>query len=178
MLSVLKTILTRLDNIEQQLNKTKGAAGLPLKQIPVKFSPQEAEKSIAALQHEAKSIIIEAKDEAFKIKREAEEEARKIRQEAISIEQRLITKEESIDKRMNLLDERERQFREKEEERNQRLTEIEKLRSELIAKLEKVAHLTREEAKSLILSAMEEKLKADIAKQIREAETTARQEAE
>jgi len=181
MLSVLKTILTRLETIEKQLN-TEGAIQPSSKKPSVKPSAPQVTAPVfqtpAVLQQEAKAIIIEAKDEAFRIKREAEVEAGKVRQEAISIESRLVTKEESIDKRMDFLDKREQQIRSKEDEQVKRLADIEKTRMELIAKLEKAAHLTRDEAKQLILAAMEDKLRADIAKQIREAETIARTESE
>ncbi len=181
MLSVLKTILTRLETIEKQLN-AEGTIQPSSKKPSVKPSAPQAAAPVfqapSVLQQEAKAIIIEAKDEAFRIKREAEVEAGKVRQEAISIESRLVAKEESIDKRVDFLDKREQQLRSKEDEQVKRLAEIEKTRMELIAKLEKAAHLTREEAKQLILAAMEDKLKDDIAKQIREAETIARTESE
>lgn len=182
MLSVLKTILARLEKIEKQLGaadiKTTGETKPPIAVSPPPPPPASSAAAGASAQQEAKAIIIEAKDEAYKIKRDAEEEARKTRQEALAIENRLIAKEESIDKKISSLDDRERQLRVREGEQAKRLAEIEKIRTELIAKLEKVAQLTRDEAKALILSAMEDRLKVDIAKRIREAETVAKQESE
>jgi len=175
MLSVLKTILSRLEKIEKQLGSE--VSGMSKDSVPLTSSPQDKEE-ILNIQHQAKSILIEAKDEALRIKREAEEEARRLRQETISIEQRLIAKEESFVNRLNQLEEKEKLFRLKEESIEKRLNEIEKYRNELIAKLENVAHLTREEAKNLILKAIEDKLKEDIAKRIREAEIVAKQEAD
>ncbi len=171
MLSVLKTILTRLEKIEKQLG-APGTVSDEKEIIPEKHKPDRILTS--NLENEAKKIIIEARDEAFKIKREAEEESRRIRQESLAIEQKLIAKEENIDRRLSSLDERERLLQSKENEHLKRLAELDKLRTELIAKLEKVAHLTREEAKNLILSAVEDKLKEDIAKRIREAESIAK----
>lgn len=174
MLSVLKTILTRLEKIEKQL-------GAPVTVSDEKEVIPQMHKSDRIippnLESEAKRIIIEARDEAFKIKREAEEESRRIRQESLAIEQKLISKEENIDSKLSSLDERERLLQSKENEHLKRLAELDKLRTELIAKLEKVAHLTREEAKNLILQAMEDKLKEDVAKRIREAESIAKIEA-
>lgn len=178
-MSILQTILSRLEKIEQQLASKDQTIAV------VKSQPASAQKvvsvdtkSIVEAQQEVKTIIIEAKDEAYRIKKEAEDEARKIRQETIAIEQRLIAKEENIDKKMELVSSRERQLLAKEEELTKRLAELDKLRSELIAKLEKVAQLTRDEAKKLILSAVEERSKEDIAKKIKEAELLLKQDIE
>jgi ribonuclease Y len=48
--------------------------------------------------------------------------------------------------------------------------EVESQKEKIIQKLEKIAQLTKDEAKNLLLSAWEDKLKADIAKKIREAQ--------
>ena len=95
MLSVLKTILNRLEKIEKQLEVKEPEK---TKSIPVQSPPPRIiETNINEVRTEAKAILIEAKDEAFRIKREAEEESRKIRQEALTIEQKIIAKEENID---------------------------------------------------------------------------------
>lgn len=173
MLSVLKTILTRLEKIEKQLAPAGDST-----QVEEKKQQVAIPVDLFTVRNEAKAILIEAKDEAFKIKREAEEEARKIRQETLAIEQRLMLKEETIDKKISLLEDREKQLQSKEESFVKRQAEIDKLRMDLIAKLENVAHLTRDEAKKLILTAMEDRLKEDVAKRIREAETLAKQGAD
>jgi len=176
MLSVLKTILNRLEKIEKQLEVKEPEK---TKSIPVQSPPPRIiETNINEVRTEAKAILIEAKDEAFRIKREAEEESRKIRQEALTIEQKIIAKEENIDKKLAQLDDRERSMKNREDSINKKLAEIDKYRNDLISKLENVAHLTRDEAKNLILTAVEEKLKEEIAVRIKEAENQAKQEAD
>lgn len=176
MIPVLKNILNRLEQIEKQLNG-KEAPPAVVKMVPV-IKQDINPNMISSIQTEAKAIILEAKDEAFRIKKEAEEEASKIRREAISIEQRLVTKEDSIDSRLEVVSRKEKELLTKEQEILKRLSEVDKLRTDLIAKLEKVAQLTRDDAKSLILSAVEDKLREDIAKRIQEAETQAKLEVE
>lgn len=175
MLQVLKVILNRLDSIEKQL-ETKEEEGVPkpTSAKPTSFDPQ----IVSNAQQEARTIILEAKDEALAIKREAEEEARNVRQEVLQIESRIAAKEENIDRKASGLAEKEHQIITKEESIGKRLAEVEKQRTDLIAKLEKVAHLTREEAKELILSAVEEKLKEEVAKKIKDAQDQAKQEGE
>ncbi len=177
MLPVLKIILTRLEKIEQQLSAKEKSSEKPVVQA-VKIPQEESTISIISANQEAKAIIIEAKDEAFRIKKEAEDESRKVRQEALVIQQRLVTKEEAIDRKFGELADQKRNIEQKEAEIEKRITEIEKLKSDLIAKLEKVAKLTRDEAKSLILTAVEEKLKEEVAKRIKEAENIAKQDSE
>jgi len=173
--SVLKTILDRLNNIERQLTDAEKEE---VSQKKTSSKPAPTQISESPVNEQARAILIDAKDEAFRIKRDAEEEAKKIRGESLSIEQRLITKEENLDNRNNRLDEHEKQITKREEDLISSIKDQESLRTELIAKLEKVAHLTRDEAKNLILAAMEDKLKEEIAKKIKEAELVAKQESE
>src|SRR3989338_8207039 len=176
MLSVLRTILDRLEKIEKQLG-VKEPSETPKITSVVKVSPLPVTPAVdmSLLQQKAKEILIEARDEAFKIKKEAEYDTRQSRQEALLIERRILEKEENLDRRMKVLDGREEMIVHNEKDILKKLEEVDKSRTDLIAKLEKAAHLTRDEAKSLILSAVEDKLKEDIARKIREAEETIRQ---
>lgn len=104
----------------------------------------------------AREIIIEAKDEALRLRRDAEDEVRR--------------KVEVIDRREGALSERDKRLSEIEKE-------IEKLKQEQIAKLEKAAHLTRDEAKEIILSVVRDGIREDIAKELRQAQEKAKEEA-
>lgn len=176
-LPILKTILDRLEKIEKTLGK-ESVEKDKSEETKAPLQSVSDKAVISAAQQEARAIVIEAKDEAFRIKKDAEEEARRVRQEALSLEQRLIAKEETIDQKLESLAGKERDLLKKEGFITQKLADIDKKRSDLIAKLEKAAHMTRDEAKNLILSAVEDKLKEEIAKKIKEAETLAKQEAE
>jgi ribonuclease Y len=134
--------------------------------------------AVSDAQTKAREIVIEAKDEALRIKHQAEDEARKIRQDALSLEGRLAQKEESIDRKLADIDARGRKLDERQHELESLKAELEQIKQEQIAKLERAAGLTRDEAKKLILEAVEGKLKEEVAKQIKEAETTAHEEAD
>jgi ribonuclease Y len=129
----------------------------------------EAQKKLA--EAAAREIILEAKDEALRIRREGEAEVRHLEE---SVREREIT----ADRKDASLEVREKRTLEAEEQILQKREEIEKLRRETIEKLEKVAHLTRDEAKSLILSELRGSLDADIAREIKEAEAKAKEESE
>jgi ribonuclease Y len=129
-------------------------------------------------QAKAREIILEARDEAFRIKKAAEEEARKARAAAFQLEKKLTAKEEAVERKIGAQEERERQFKAKDKELEKALAEVDGIKTEQLKKLEKIAHLTRDEAKKLILTKLEEKLKEDVAKEIREAEARVRTEAD
>lgn len=125
---------------------------------------------------DAREIIQDARDEAFRIKKAAEEEARKIRQEVLEIEKRLAQKEESLDSKLNQITKLEEKIETSRQAYVKRDQELSKVRNELVDKLSKISSLTRDEAKKLILSNLEEELKDEIAKRIKEAEETIKSE--
>lgn len=119
---------------------------------------------------DAREMIQDARDEAFRIKKAAEEEARKIRQEIIDIEKSFAQKEESLNDKASQLSKLEAQIIAAKESYKKKENELSKSRNELIDKLTKTASLTREEAKKIILTNLEEELMDEIAKRIKEAE--------
>jgi ribonuclease Y len=118
-----------------------------------------------------KEIIIKANEEALIIKQDAEREARKITVEAVEAEKRL-------QQRLQQLDEREKDITRKTQSIESLKKEIEDKKESLSAKLEKVAGLTKDQAKKLLLSAWEDKLKADVAQRIKSAEEEIKKSAE
>ncbi|MBI5465496.1 ribonuclease Y [Candidatus Gottesmanbacteria bacterium] len=138
-----------------------------LKTILAKPKKKKIEEVTPAVPSRAQEIILEAREEATRIKKEAYESAEKIR-----------GKEAEIAKRLGALEEKEKYLATKEGEARIRIVEIDKIKQEQVAKLERAAGLTRDEAKNLILTAVEDHLKEDIGKRIREAETQAKEEAD
>lgn len=122
----------------------------------------------------AREIIQDARDEAFRIKKSAEEETRKIRQESLDIEKRIAQKAELLESRLSQVEKSEKETNSLKEALKRQEQELSKIRLELISKLEKVTSLTAEEAKKIILENLEEQLKNEIAKKIKEAEEKVR----
>jgi len=139
------------------------------KKIVVSVGSGNARQSHQGLK-DAREIIQDARDEAFRIKKAAEDEAVKIRQESLEIEKRIAQKEESLEAKIDQLTRLENQIESSRSQVIQKEGEIAKLRTELVDKLSKVSSYTREEAKKLILANLEEELKVEIAKRIKEAE--------
>jgi len=76
------------------------------------------------------------------------------------------------------LEEREKQLEKDEIKFGKEKERIEQLKKELLAKLEKVATMTQDEAKRIILESTEKRLKAEIAKKIKEAEEEVKETAQ
>ncbi|MBI3980461.1 ribonuclease Y [Candidatus Microgenomates bacterium] len=184
---MLKRILETLQKIEKQLSEQEklqktqpqrvSQAVLPSTTTSVTPAPVSKEAVIEA-QQEARELVLEAKDEALKIKKEAEEEVQKLRSEALDLEKRIAVKEENLDRKIGALEEREKQLLTKQDELDLKNRELEKIKQEQLAKLERVASLSKDEAKKLILEATKQKLQEEVAKEIRESENTAKEEAD
>jgi len=139
--------------------------------------PRQTEVAIDA-QTRAREIILEAKDEAIQIRRQAEEEARQARTTALQIEAKLAQSQEQIDQKLANLEQREKILKEKEVQIVQELDGLKEKRTNLVTQLEKTAALTKEEARKMILTQIEEELKSEIAKRIKEAEEETQREAD
>jgi len=139
---------------------------------------QESSVNLSQTQTRVQEILLEAQNEALRIRGVAEEEAHRIRKEALELQERSAQKEESLDRKAGALEEREKQLSIKEETFQKKLAEIEEVKKEQLAKLERVAKLTAEEAKKLILDTVDEHLRAEKAKRIKEAEMEAKETAE
>jgi len=185
MLDVLKTLSELVKPKQVPVQKTAGIQKQSPKQPqrPKKEQKSEhiirEEESIHAdveaqmklAQAHAREIVFEAKDEALHIRREAEEESRRAQEE-------IRKREIAVDKKEAAMEVRERRIEQIEAEGFALRQKLEESKKEIIKKLESTAHLTRDEAKNLILSELKDDLAQDMAMQIREAEAKAKDEAE
>ena len=136
---------------------------------------EEKVKEDFHLQQEAKEIVLKAKEEALRIKQEAEKETRRIMDESLELEKRVAKREQQLEEKEASLN-RERAFTEQQRQSLEQLKkEYEEKREAILQKLEKVAQMTKDQAKQLLISGWEEKLKADVAKRIKQAEEEIKQ---
>lgn len=113
----------------------------------------------------------EARARARELVVEAKEEAQKIRQEAFELEKNLSRKEAVLENEKQELEKKQNQL-------SQKLEEIEKLKQEHLQNLQKIASLTKEEAKSQILTETEKGLKDEIARRIKQAQEEIREKSD
>ena len=83
----------------------------------------------------------------------------------------------SFDKKSDMLEKKESALAAKEEQLTKRRTEVENLGTQRMKELERISGLTSEQAKDLLLKTVEDDVKLDTAKLIKELETRAKEEA-
>ena len=125
-----------------------------------------------------KESLLEIKEESIKNKNELEKETKERRAELQRYEKRVLAKEEALDKRTSAMEQREASFTAKEEHFKQREAKVEELSKKRVQELERISGLTSEQAKEYLLKTVEEDVKHDTAKMVRELETQAKEEAD
>ena len=135
----------------------------------------EAEKTAEAKKKEA---LLEAKEEILRSKNEADKELKERRKEVSRLESRALAKEEALDKKHENLDHKEEILNKKIKENAELTEQIEKIKESELQMLERIAGLSAEEAKAEMLSSLEEEIKLEKARKLRELEAQYKEEAD
>ena len=125
-----------------------------------------------------KEALLEVKEESIKTKNDLEKETKERRAELQRYEKRVLSKEEAVDKRSDALEHRESKLASKEEQLRQREARVEEMSQKRVQELERISGLTSEQAKEYLLKTVEQDVKHDTAKMVRELETQAKEEAD
>ena len=125
-----------------------------------------------------KESLLEIKEESIRNKNELEKETKERRSELQRYDKRVLSKEEALDKKSEAIERREAGFTAKEEELKQREAKVEELSQQRVQELERISGLTSEQAKEYLLKTVEEDVKHDTAKMIKELEAQAKEEAD
>ncbi len=143
---------------------------------------KDAKRGADTLLKEAK---FEVKDKLFKMKSEFDSETKDTRFELKKRERRLIQKEENIDRKLDQYERRDREISHKEKRLQKREENIglkEKKYNTLIEEqkkqLERISSLTAEQAKELLIRAMENEARYEGARLIKRIENEAKEEAD
>lgn len=135
----------------------------------------EAVKTAEAKKRES---LLEIKEESIKAKNDLDREIKERRSEIQASERRIEKKEANIDKKLEQVEKREAQFVTREAEIEAQRAEVAKLSEQRARELERISGLTSEQAKELLLKSVEDDVKLDTAKLIKELEARAREEAD
>ncbi|WPB48329.1 Ribonuclease Y [[Clostridium] scindens] len=125
-----------------------------------------------------KESLLEIKEESIKNKNELEKETKERRAELQRYEKRVLSKEEALEKKADAIEKREAGFTAKEEQFRQREAKVEELSKQRVQELERISGLTSEQAKEYLLKTVEEDVKHDTAKMIKEMEAQAKEDAD
>ena len=125
-----------------------------------------------------KEASLEIKEESIKAKNELEKETRDRRNELQKYEKRVLQKEESVDKKSDKLDKLQTTLTQKEAALDKEREELRNVNEQRIKELERISGLTSEQAKELLFKSVDEDVKIDTAKMIKELEARAKEEAD
>lgn len=132
-----------------------------------------------------KEARLEVKDKLFKMKSEFDNDTKETRSELKKKERRLIQKEENIDRKIDQFERKERDVLRKEKKLMRRYEELEgkeikfkELIEEQKRQLEKISGFTAEQAKELLIRAMENEARHEGAKLIKRIENEAKEQAD
>jgi ribonuclease Y len=155
----------------------------------VKAAEKETSRMLEDAKRRSETLIkeakLEVKDRLFKMKSEFDAETKDTRSELKDRERRLMQKEEHIDRKTEQFEQRERELSRKEKKVNQKEEKVgwqEKQYEELVAEqkqqLEKISGLTAEQAKELLIRAMENEARYEGAKIIKRIENETKEQAD
>ena len=133
--------------------------------------------AVKTAEEKKRESMLEIKEESIKAKNDLDKEIKERRAEIQKKERRIVQKEENLDKKLEAIEKRESNFAVKEEELKKQKIEISKLNEQRIQELERISGLTSEQAKEYLLKTIEEDVKLDTAKMIKEMENKAKEEA-
>ena len=135
------------------------------------------DEALKTAETKKREALLEAKEETLRMKNESEREIKESRAEVQRYERRILAKEEQLDKKAIAMEKREINFANKEERLAKKTAEIDELYEKRVQELERISGFTSEQAKEYLLKAVEEEVKTDAAKLVRELENKAKEEA-
>ena len=135
----------------------------------------EALKTAEAKKREG---LLEVKEESIRTKNELHREIKERRAEVTRYERRVQQKEENIDKKTDAIEKKEAYLAKREEEMRKQKEEISRLNEQRVQELERISGLTSDQAKEYLLKIVEDDVKHESAKMIKEMEHRAKEEAD
>jgi len=148
----------------------------------LKNANEKAERIIDEAKRDAESErkekILAAKEEIQAEKAELNKEIKERRAEIQKQEKKLEQKEETLDRKIDNLEKKEEQLQQKMADLDVMKQDLEKYKERQNAELERISGLTAEDAKEYLLKNIRETLSHEMAIEIKEAESRAKEEAD
>ena len=161
--------------------------------IGITMRKNTAEKEIGSAEEEAKRIVsdaiktaeakkkelvLEGKEEVHRFRNESEKEIADRRREVQRQERRIQQKEETLDRKLDNVEKKEEKAAKRIKEADAKLEEIETLKKSQFEMLEKISGYTAEQAKSYLLSQLENELSHEKSVKIMEYQEQLKDEAD
>jgi ribonuclease Y len=136
------------------------------------------DEALTTAESKKREALLEAKEENIKARADLDKEIKDRRNEAARNERRLQQKEEALDRKSDGLERKEASLASREESLRKKQDEVAKLGEQRTQELERISGLTSEQAKEYLLKLVEDDVRHDSAKMIKEAEAEAKEEAD
>ena len=134
--------------------------------------------AIKVAETKQKEALLEAKEDIHRSRNEAEKEIRDRRNEVQRLEKRIIQKEEILDKRAEQYEKKETVLADKIKSAEQLQEEIEDIKKGERAVLERISGMTAEQARTYLMSTLENELNHEQAVMIKEFENRTKEDAD
>lgn len=131
---------------------------------------------LAEAERRQKELLLEAKEESIRQRSQIESELRDRRNELQRLERRLIQKEENQDRKLESLERRDRSLANKERELDNIRGQLEGLEQQRRQEIERVAALTTLEAREVLLQQVEQEVRDEANRRVRELEVELKEE--
>jgi ribonuclease Y len=133
----------------------------------IRNAQNEAKKLLESAQAKYEQMVLDAKDEAVKVRAAAEADSRERRYELQRLERRSSQREERLERKLEALDRRESGLGAREKEIDTVRAEVEEVKGRQLQRLEAISGMSSDEAKQQLLSAVEDEVKEDASRRVR-----------
>lgn len=186
MIDTLEIVLIVATVIFAGLNAVSFKAGISYRkkiaEAELGSAEEKAKKIVDDAQKTAKAkareAMLEAKEENHKLRSVLDAEIKDRRRELSIQENRVNQKEENLDKKSEALEKKEHSLNQKMKDCEAKSAELDALKQKQVEELEKISGLSRQEAKDILISGIEQEARHEAAVMVKEIEQEAKETAE
>ena len=125
-----------------------------------------------------KESLVEAKEEIHKLRQDAERDNKERRNELQRMERRILQKEEALDKKLDTIERKEESLHRKEADIDANRQKVEALYKKQMGELERISGMSFDEARTSLLTNVEQEIRHETAVMIRDMEQEAKDTAD
>lgn len=142
----------------------------------VRGAQNEARRLLAEATEKHEKMLQEAREDAVKVRAAAENDSRQRRAELLRLERRFSQKEEKLDHKLEFIERRERELVNKEKGIDAVKAQLEETRNKQLQALELISGMSSSEAKQKLFQAVEDEIRDEASRRVREYETKIKEE--
>ena len=143
----------------------------------IRSSRKEAQRLLDEAVTKHREVLLEAKEEATRVRRVADAENKERRLEVQQAERRLSQKENALQRKLDVAEERGHALDAREKAIESLRVEVEEIKKRELSQLESRSGISSDEARQLLLQAMEQEVKEEASRRVRLWETQVKEEA-